>query len=55
MTVGATASVAATAKPAGAVVSYASDNTAVATVDADGVVTGVAEGTAKITATKSKK
>lgn len=51
MTVGATASVAATAKPAGAVVSYASDNTAVATVDANGVVTGVAEGTAKITAT----
>ena len=49
--VGATASVAATAKPAGAVVSYASDNTAVATVDANGVVTGVAEGTAKITAT----
>ena len=51
VTVGATASVAATAKPAGAVVSYASDNTAVATVDANGVVTGVAEGTAKITAT----
>ena len=51
VTVGATASVAATAKPAGAIVSYASDNTAVATVDANGVVTGVAEGTAKITAT----
>ena len=48
---GATVSVKATAKPASAKVAYVSDNTEVATVDANGVVTGVKAGTAKITAT----
>ena len=38
-----------TGRPSTAKITYESDNTAVATVDAKGVVTGVAEGTATIT------
>ena len=50
VTIGATESFAATVKPS-AKVSYKSDATEVATVNAKGVVTGVKEGTATITAT----
>lgn len=50
VTIGATESFAATVKPS-AKVSYKSDATDVATVDAKGNVTGVKEGTATITAT----
>ncbi|WKF84484.1 Ig-like domain-containing protein [Lacticaseibacillus pantheris] len=59
MKVGDTKQVTATADPAdsddaatvNAAIAYASDNTAIATVAADGTITAVAEGTATITAT----
>ncbi|KRL88624.1 hypothetical protein FC50_GL002384 [Lacticaseibacillus pantheris DSM 15945 = JCM 12539 = NBRC 106106] len=59
MKVGDTKQVTATADPAdaddaatvNAAITYASDNTAIAKVAADGTITAVAEGTATITAT----
>jgi uncharacterized protein YjdB len=59
MKVGDTKQVTATADPAdaddaatvNAAITYASDNTDIATVAADGTITAVAEGTANITAT----
>ena len=52
---GSTVSVKATAVPANAKITYESDNTNVATVDADGIVTGVKAGTAIITSTALNK
>lgn len=59
MKVGDTKQITAAADPAGAddedavngTITYASDNTDVATVAADGTITAVAEGTANVTAT----
>ena len=52
--VGATEQITATVKPANTKVTYTSDNTEVATVDANGVVTGVKAGEATITANAGK-
>ena len=52
--VGATQQITATVKPANTKVTYTSDNTEVATVDANGVVTGVKSGEATITANAGK-
>ncbi|AQS09698.1 bacterial Ig-like domain protein [Clostridium saccharobutylicum] len=50
LTVGSSGQLTATTTPSGAQVTWASDNTGVATVDSNGKVTGVSEGTCTITA-----
>lgn len=51
MLVGQTKQVSCSTNPSGVNVSWSSDNTAVATVNSSGLVTGISEGKAKITAT----